>query len=364
MSTATKLAFGIGASLLVTLVACGGGGDSISQFNRGEDREDGFGNGSSPGESGLGGDNGNGNKENPDLAKCATQSATAEARPVYLVFMFDKSGSMSQSSKWTSSKAATRAFFESPQSAGISATLTFFPSGSSCNTSDYNAPQVALTKLPSASFGTALDSQSPNGGTPTRPALEGAINTAQTVAAGPGKDGKVAIVLVTDGQPEGCSNNNVNSIRDLASSVASTIPTYVIGVGDALTNLNAIAVGGGTKNALIVSTADPTKIQTEFSKAIETIKASAIACDYNIPPPPAGQAFDRAKVNVQHVPQGGTAGTLDYNPSCTGGTGWRYDNEATPTRILLCDGSCDSVKSKAGKVDIVFGCATQTGPVK
>jgi hypothetical protein len=368
MSIVKKLAFGVGCSLLVTVVACGGGGDGISDFNTGDrgGNGPGFGNGPAGGDNGLGGNKGP--TENPDLSACATQSATAEARPVYLVFMFDKSGSMVNggSPKWNSSKAATKAFFQSPQSAGISASLTFFPDSqnASCSAGDYDTPKVTMSALPSNTFGNVLDQQSPAGGTPTRPALDGAITYAQSVAAGQGKDGKVAIVLVTDGQPEGCSNNSVASVKSLAAAVASTIPTYVIGVGDALTNLDEIAVGGGTKSALIVSTADPTKIQADFTKAIETIKASALTCDYKIPAAPAGETFDRAKVNVQHTPNGGAAGTLNYNPTCTGGTGWRYDNEAAPTRILLCDGSCDAVKSKAGKVDILFGCATQTGPVK
>src|SRR5262245_4324327 len=36
---------------------------------------------------------------------CATASATPKAIPVYLVFMFDRSGSMKDNSKWTSCAA-------------------------------------------------------------------------------------------------------------------------------------------------------------------------------------------------------------------------------------------------------------------
>lgn len=364
-----KLAFGIGASLLVTLVACGGSGDGISDFNKGTGSGDGTGDGSGdgPGNGTIGGNNGGGKAENGDLAACATQSATAEARPVYLVFMFDKSGSMVQggSPKWSSSKAATRAFFESPQSKGISASLTFFPDddNASCNVGDYSTPKVTMSALPSATFGQQLDAQDPEGGTPTRPALEGAISYAQQVAAGQGKDGKVAIVLVTDGIPQGCNDNSINDVRTLASNVAATIPTYVIGVGNELSSLNDIAVGGGTKSALIVNTSNPAQIQADFTKAIEQIKASALTCDYKIPAAPSGETFDRSKVNVQHITGGATA-TLSYNQTCANGTGWKYDDANNPTRILLCDASCDGVKSKAGKVDILFGCATQTGPVK
>jgi hypothetical protein len=359
-----KLAVAFVSSLVASLVACGGADPSISDFNKGQSS------GSSGGFDPNATDNsGLDNKGKPkdDLTTCATQTAAAVAKPVYLVFMFDKSGSMIEngSPKWSSSKAATRAFFESADSKGISASLAFFPDNNqTCNSSAYNTPQVAMNALPSTAFAAQMDAQSPNGNTPTYQAMEGAIGYAQSIAVGQGKDGTVAIVLVTDGLPKGCNNSSVSDVRSLAASVASTIPTYVIGVGDALSNLNDIAQGGGTKSALVVSQSNPAQVQADFTKAINTIKASALTCDYKIPPPPAGATFDRAKVNVQHTATGAAAATLQYNQACTGGTGWKYDDANTPTRILLCDGSCDSVKATSGKVDILFGCATQTGPVK
>ena len=92
-----------------------------------------------------------------------------------------------------------------------------------------------------------------------------------------------------------------------------------------------------------------------------------------------GAVVQRFAVDVQHqgsqrlsgvgalgraARTGGAAGTLTFNQACTGGTGWQYDDANNPTRVLLCNGTCDGVKAKAGKVDILFGCATQTGPVK
>jgi hypothetical protein len=372
MSTPKKLALVFCSSLLVGLAACGGADPSISDFNKGSGGSGtgGFGDGKDD-KTGTGPISG-GDTTKPaggDLAACATQSATAEARPVYLVFMFDKSGSMVEngSPKWSSSKAATKTFFESPDSKGISASLSFFPDQQnySCSVSAYSTPKVPISALPSTTFGQQLDAQNPAGGTPTYQALQGAISYAQSVATGQGKDGKVAIVLVTDGLPKAdCSNTSISSVKSLAAGVAATIPTYVIGVGSALSNLNDIASGGGTTSALIVSDANPAQIQADFTKAINQIKQSALSCDYKIPAAPAGETFDRAKVNVQHFPNGGTATTLNYNQTCAGGTGWQYDDVNNPTRVLLCKGSCDGVKAAPGKVDVVFGCATQTGPVK
>lgn len=363
-----SLVFGLGSALLVTLVACGGPDPSISDFNSGIAHEN---KATDTAPSGTLGNNPTAAAPGAgtDLAACATQSATAEARPVYLVFMFDKSGSMTSngSPKWASAKAASKSFFESADSKGISASLTFFPDQAdySCNVPDYTAPKVSMAALPSTSFGQQLDMQVPGGGTPTYQALQGAISYAQGVAGGQGKDGKVAIVLVTDGLPDsGCGNTAISSVKSLVAGVAATLPTYVIGVGNALSNLDEIASGGGTKAALIVPVDNPTQIQTDFTKAISQIKASALTCDYKIPAAPSGETFDRSKVNVQHTPAGAAASTLTYNQTCAGGTGWQYDDANNPTRILLCGGTCDGVKAKAGKVDILFGCATQTGPVK
>lgn len=368
----SRCVLALGSSLLVTLVACGGADPSLSDFNKGTGKganaaNDGSDN--SAGANGLGSGGATGSKPatSGDLAACATQTAVAEARPVYLVFMFDKSGSMKDNSKWPSAKAASRAFFESADSKGISASLSFFPDqpNYSCSVSAYDTPAVSMATLPSTTFGQELDNESPGGGTPTYQAMQGAISYAQQTAAGQGADGKVAIVLVTDGLPDAqCNNTSIPDVQSLAAGVAASIPTYVIGVGDALTNLDQIASSGGTKSALIVSTTDPSQIQAAFTKAINQIKASALSCDYKIPAAPAGSTFDRSKVNVQHTPVGGAPDTLTYNQACSGGTGWKYDDANNPTRILLCDGSCDGVKAKDGKVDILFGCATQTGPVK
>jgi len=303
-----------------------------------------------------------------DFQSCATKTATAEAKPVYLVFMFDRSGSMTANGtpKWTSAKAASRAFFESAESKGVHASISFFPDQDaySCDASAYRTPNVAMSALPSATLGASLDAQVPDGDTPTRAALGGAIAYAQEVAAGEAQDGKVAVVLVTDGLPDStCTGNSVAAVKELASTVATTIPTYVIGVGDQLTSLQEIAAGGGTKSAFIVDTISPQQIQQDFLAAINAIRQAAVACDYEIPPPPSGEQLDRDKVNVLFKSQSG-ADPFAYNPSCSGGTGWRYDEPEAPKRIVLCDASCASVKTGAGEIEVLFGCATRTASLK
>lgn len=367
-----KLVLGLGlSSLLLTVVACGSNSapdntyfpDTPPAAPAPPDPGSGFEPGTAPTPP---------SKPADSLNACATSSAAAVPKPVYLVFAYDQSGSMASNSKWTAAGAAMKSFFESADSKGISASLTLFPKYEAfplfCGAAEYAAPDVGVTVLPSPLFGKAIDATAPQpgkGGTPTVAALTGTMGYAQGLRATVAKDATVALVMVTDGIPEVCTDKgDVGPASLVATANASTIPTYVVGVGDSLANLNQIALGGGTKQAFIVSVGDPLKTQTELGAAIKTIKGSALSCDYKIPKAPDGQTFDAKKVNVQYTPLTGAAKVLDYNPTCAAGAGWRYDDVNNPTRVLACDATCDAIKNDGSKVDIVFGCATQAVVVK
>lgn len=293
-------------------------------------------------------------------ATCASTVAAAKQIPVYLVFMFDKSGSMGSAQKWTSCSSGLKGFFADTKSAGIRASLQFFPSDSNTCGADYETPKVNLRALPNmADFQTAIDATSPNGGTPTLPAIKGAVayakNIQTTQAALDG--GKVAIVLVTDGEPNDCSST-VTAVSNEVAAVKADIPTYVIGVGN-ITALNSIAQAGGTNQAYIVSTSNPSQTTQEFQNALATIRGNTLACDYAVPAPPAGKTLDLGTVNVVYTPKAAVAETLAYNKDCTGG-GWRYDDPASPTKIQLCPTSCDRVRlDQEPKVEVQLGCATR-----
>ena len=335
---------------LGALVACGSA--DPTGFPNGSGGGGGSGNGP-----GFGSGSGNGQDSGVNLSQCATSSATPDPVPVDLVFMFDKSGSMADSSKWTSCVSGLTSFFGDPKSAGLSASLQFFPLANECNVGSYAAPAVSLRALPdNTTFASAMSSNSPGGGTPTLPSLTGAIQYAQSVQTSKPGD-KVAVVLVTDGQPNDCSST-VQAVANEAASAAATIPTFVIGVGNT-GNLDAIAQAGGTTKATIVSTNNPTQTAQDFQTALEAIRGLTLACEYQIPPPPQGETFDESKVNVVFTPTNAGPETLSYNQDCTGGTGWHYDDPLNPKKIELCATTCSDVqKDKSGKIDIVFGCAT------
>jgi hypothetical protein len=295
---------------------------------------------------------------------CATASAAAKLVPVSLILMIDKSGSMGDgvngdpALKWNPITAAIKQFVGDPDSAGVSASLHFFPQADLCNPSAYYTPAVALRALPDAApFSAAIDAQTPAGNTPTRPVVLGAIDYAlDAQAARPGE--RVAIVLVTDGEPDSC-NSSVENVAFEVGRVASTIPTFVVGVGQSVAMLNKIAQAGGTGQAVLVSTGDPAQTTADFLATLESIRGLVVPCSFLLPTPPDGMALDTMRVNVVYTTGAGAANALTYARDCTAGAGWRYDNESAPTRVELCPQTCaDAKRDRAARIDVVFGCYT------
>ncbi|MFZ5894645.1 MAG: vWA domain-containing protein [Myxococcota bacterium] len=296
---------------------------------------------------------------------CGSQSSQAEVVPVYLAFVFDVSGSMgkgdqpwhNKSLKWDPVVAATKAFFIDSASQGLNASLTFFPTGSNsqCSQSSYRNPDVPMTALPSTVFGKAIDAvgaQSWRGGTPTLAALQGVISTLKGNLMA--KAGRYAIVLVTDGYPQGCSDDSISSVVSAVSAVAAEIPTYVIGVKnppiqgapDTVTNLTQVAQAGRTDHAHIIDTGDPTRTTADLTATINAIRKSSISCELAIPAPPSGSKFDKQNVAVI-VTTSGNRMSLSYDATCQIPNAWHYDQAASPTRIVLCASACNALQLDA-----------------
>ncbi len=378
MSILRPFALAAGAVGLVTM-ACGSSGcgssagDSTFGDPNGGLLGDGGQNGSSGGAFGSSGSSGNPGGVTPGSA-CATSSAGANGLPVYLVFMVDKSGSMDQNSKWTSATAALDNFFGSTTSTGLHASIQFFGQSDKCNTAVYATPAVPMTALPAGpTFQSIIAKNNPGGGTPTIAAEGGAILYAQQIQKTLKPGEKVVIVLVTDGDPNDCAQNPKDvagaaaEVAAAAKAVAASIPTYVIGVGPDAQNLNAIAVGGGTSQAIMVATNNPAQTTADLAKAIGQVRTSSLGCDYTLPAPPNGQTLDINSVNVNYTPPGGKSQTLTYSKDCSDPNGWHYDNPATPTLVQMCPGICATLKAtgaQGAKVDVVFGCKTQGGVTK
>jgi von Willebrand factor type A domain len=336
-----------------------------------------------PPDQGLGGpDLGGGFSTDPvgTNAACVTAIKNASLPAVNLVIMYDKSGSMGNpaeggdpSSKWVPVNTGMKAFFADTASAGYNASLQFFPApgdlATTCGAA-YDQPIVPLTSLTdSAPLSAALDAASPQGGTPTLPALVGAISYAQqTAAARP--DEKTVVVLVTDGEPgimvngqfaPGCTNNDIAHVASAAATgLAASIPTYVIGVGTSLTKLEAIAQAGGTNQAFLIPVSNPTATRAELQKAFESVRSQQkVSCNFAMPKAPEGQTLDKDRINVAFTPATGGVTPLVYSKDCTADNGWRYDNPAAPTQIELCPSACSNAQHDPnGKLSVAVGCKT------
>lgn len=345
----------------------GAGGDPSSTGNTfGTPTGNGDGtNGSSGGNSSSVGNAGNVGNVDPTAA-CATSNAGTALPPISLVFMIDRSGSMQKDGntttvdvRWNPVKGGLTSFFTDPASSNISASIAFFPIGGdnpSCTSADYRTPVVGMTQLPNATAFANAFNTGPAGKTPTEPALQGALDNARAVKA-QGKN--VAVVLATDGEPNGCSSDSAGVQAIAAAGLTDGIKTYVIGVGPSTGNLNDFANKGGTGSAIMIPTNNTAQVSSDLIKAIGSIASSLLGCNYPLPAPPAGQTLDVNAVNVNYTPAGGKETTLAYSADCANADGWHYDSTTAPKEVILCKNSCDTAQAAVGaKLDIIFGCAT------
>ncbi|WP_394846183.1 VWA domain-containing protein [Pendulispora brunnea] len=316
----------------------------------------------------------------PDAA-CAAAESEGKLVPVNLVFVFDRSGSMSDFGKWEPVVRSMKAFFADARSSDMSASLTYFPKSSDlycgstecCSIDSYAEPSVALTPLPNGTlFAASLDGVVPGGGTPTVPAMRAAIRQARGIAQAPAHRGEsVAIVLVTDGMPNDNCDPQRSSVELTAAEVqdanngeASPIKTYVVGIespyhAGALDDLHHVARRGGTGQATMVMPSDAEGTAKAFADALDAIRTRTISCRLLIPPPPEGKVFDRRKLNVT-VSDGIGVHNLAYDEKCQSEAGWHYDDIAAPSSIELCSPSCNEVRGGRGmKLAVQFGCDTR-----
>jgi Mg-chelatase subunit ChlD len=331
---------------------------------------------------------------------CNAETHQGERVPVDMYFLVDSSGSMAEDvlggSKWDVVSQALISFLNDPRNVGTGVGIGYFPTappatctvgqagclcipiinlcfpdtGGSCTVADYATPAVPLVLPPDLAPVIAdINAHQVSGGTPTRPALEGALEYLNQWAD-THPERRPVLVLATDGEPSGCDSNTPQDIADVAASALSgphAIQTFVIGVGSSLVSLNLVAQAGGTGEAFLVDTGGD--VTQAFSDALEQIRGAAASCDFAIPAQnEAGKRVDPTKVNVRYTATGASTASLvsqvsmnDAN-NCDAAGGWYYDNPSAPTLIRLCDSTCQSLSG--GSIQVEFGCDTIVQPPK
>jgi hypothetical protein len=307
---------------------------------------------------------------------CTGVGYEAEAIPVDMFIMMDRSVSMSYElpsgqTRWEALKDAVQEFVGADSARDIGAGIGFFSlsgignDSADCNADDYADPVVPIAPLGDVGedLVAAIEDTTPGGLTPTVPALEGAISYAKGWAEDhPGR--ATIVVLVTDGYPTQCSSapEEVSNAAKAGAEEAPYVRTYVIGVGDvAKFNLDAYARAGGSQKAFLT---DDDNVSSAFVDALLNITNSKLACEYQIPEVDDNMQVDPEKVQVVYTPATGDAeevprlsGLGDCAEAENGG--WYYDNAKSPTKITVCPCTCS--RFAAGNVAVRIGCKPRIG---
>ncbi|NUQ75481.1 MAG: VWA domain-containing protein [Polyangiaceae bacterium] len=310
---------------------------------------------------------------------CAIASSEASLKKVNMFVAVDKSGSM-QWNGWTEAMNALKTFFQSADSAGLGVALRFWPdnapvngcSSPSCSTNACASPLVPLGTLTSSAapadaqeqaLVTAINGKSPNGGTPMYPALAGATQWATNYQnANPNE--KTVVVFVTDGEPTEC-NTNINQIAALASNAFNSagVLTYAIGIeGADVAAVNKIAASGQTGQAFLVQKGqNNSQVETQLLAALNAIKGESVSCDLILQ---SSGILNPDDVSVIYTPG---AGQPTFLPEVSGaqacGGGWYFDDPNNPTKITLCQSTCNAAKSDIGaKIEVSIGCPPKFEP--
>lgn len=314
---------------------------------------------------------------------CASESQEARAVPTDLLVLLDQSGSMTlDGNRWDPTSTALKGFFANPQFGGLGVGLQYFPLGATttedpaiCQVANYVMPGVPIAALPgnSAALVASIDSHhftaaegddAAHWGTPTRPAVEGALQHLTSYQA-TNPDRRLYLLLATDGLPSKlCPGNDIDGIALVLAAAAAQVPpiqTFVIGIGE-IARLNTLAVAGGTGHPAFIVDALGTATQEQFSAALEAIRHTALPCEFTIPAPSTGR-IDPGQVNVDFTDAAGkkTFPNVKGATACAAGEAtWYYDTEVAPTQVIMCPTACDMLKAGNAKIDIVFGCKTVT----
>jgi hypothetical protein len=312
-------------------------------------------------------------------ASCAGTIIGVEGVPLDVFVMLDKSGSMlcpaaddtcqnpitpTPPSRWDAMSTAINNFVSSPQAAGVGIGLGFFglADGTTvCTSNSYATPVVPIAPLPgnATAVNNAIAATMPSGGTPTTPALQGAIAYARAYTIAQRGQRSAAVLFVTDGTPTGCGTTNTVGTAAMAASDgydgAPRIRTFVVGMGDTAALDQVALAGSGNAYHYIPTAGDVVGTVVAALKAI----TGMITCQYSLRVP-AGTTLDPALVNVEVALGGGAPtrlGKVSGPTSCGASGGWYYDDNANPMLIGLCSQTCDPLKANPNsQVQVLVGC--------
>jgi hypothetical protein len=275
-----------------------------------------------------------GNEVGPD-ANCASINFTAKPVIPSVQLLIDRSGSMDSPLPNT-----TTSIYQTMREVlvGMDGVVTQLQGkahfGASLYTANLQCPE--LTTTPSrglnnlAAIQQLIDSQGPNGNTPTGEALAQTVSGFQTTPAPMGSP--PIIVLATDGLPGSCTGGDpqAQAVKAAQDGYAKGIRTFILGIaGVNDTFLQDMANAGqgittGQPNAKYFTANSPAELKTAFQSVI----GGVVSCELAI--------------NGSVIPEQAKNGTVLLNGSpLMYGTQWEFANATT---IRLLGAACDQLK--------------------
>jgi hypothetical protein len=292
------------------------------------------------------------NPTGPD-ASCPAVNFTAKAVTPSISLLIDRSGSMAEAIGNTSRYNAIRTSLVDPTNGVITKLQTKAYFGASLYSSDTPCPRLySVGRALNNRDGIAnlINSQNPNGNTPTGPSIDQTV--AQFAATPPPAGSPPIIVLATDGLPNEC-NDSTNttlgqskSINAAKAAYAAGIKLFILAVGNGINDahLQAMANAGagvqaGQPNAPYYISNTPQDLTTAFNQII----GGVISCDLMI--------------NGNVDPAQAAGGTVILNGmSLMYGTDWTLVGGNT---IRLLGQACETLKGSANPVVTAsFPCGT------
>lgn len=306
----------------------------------------------------------------PAPIDCGGIEQAAKAYDLKLLLLVDRSTSMA-GAKWQAASDGIVAFAEDERSAGTEVALSFFPLDPApttpCDQHAYQTPKLSFGALPDhgPAVASTLQGESASGfGSPIYPALGGAVLAAIDEAK-TSESARGAVVLVTDGEPDGpaddCAGVDPESPDEIAALAAAGfqlgVTTHVVGLpGINPSTGNKIAKAGGTSAAIVIGA---TGAADAFYEALLAVRGDAIDCAFPVPDEVDSGDIDYFNVNVNLTRGGGEKEGLYFDPACETGH-WKYNDVTPPTQILLCPALCTELRTDFdASIQFSLGCATQ-----
>lgn len=148
--------------------------------------------------------------------------------------------------------------------------------------------------------------------------------------------------------------------KDEACAISSGEPccTYAAPGGEGVQYRELVEMTGGVAADLCAQDFDP--VFTQFAQSV--VAHAELACEWTIPPPPAGEELDPDLINLEFI-AGDSSTAFGYVATAEDcgelEDAWYYDDPRSPQRVLVCPETCAAIRAApAPRLLVTFGCKT------